>query len=82
MTSLEQVLENHARVVEEGYVAEGGLKHRTYSITTLRGDVGKSTLAFNLAYEMSANRSLLIADLCAQCNLTEALLRSGGTPPM
>jgi cellulose biosynthesis protein BcsQ len=37
--------------------------------------VGKSTLAFNLAYELAASRSLLVADLCPQRNLTETLMR-------
>lgn len=72
---MEKVLENHMRVVEEGYTATGGLKYKSYAVTTLRGGVGKSTLAFNLAYEMAGTRMMLIADLCAQCNLTEAIMR-------
>jgi chromosome partitioning protein len=75
MSSIEKVLEKHMKVVEEGYVAHGGLKYRSYAISTLRGGVGKSTLAFNLAYELAGHRSMLIADLCAQCNLTETLMR-------
>jgi chromosome partitioning protein len=78
MSALDKVLEKHAAVVESGYVAHAGLRYRSYAISTLRGGVGKSTLAFNLAFEMAASRSMLVADLCAQCNLTETLLR--GTP--
>ena len=37
--------------------------------------MGKSTLAFNLAFEMARQRPIVIADLCAQCNLTETLMR-------
>lgn len=74
-SSLERVLETHTRVVEDGFTHPGGLKYKNYAVSTLRGGVGKSTIAFNLAYEMSATRSLLIADLCAQCNLTENLMR-------
>ncbi|PYJ86888.1 MAG: chromosome partitioning protein [Verrucomicrobia bacterium] len=74
MHSLQKVLENHANVVENGYTAQRGLRYRSYAISTLRGGVGKSTLAFNLAFEMSRQRSILIADLCAQCNLTETLM--------
>lgn len=76
MSSLDKVLAVHTKVVEDGYVAPGGpLKYRSYAISTLRGGVGKSTLAFNLAFEMSTKRSMLVADLCAQCNLTETLRR-------
>jgi cellulose biosynthesis protein BcsQ len=76
MDKLEKVLARHSQVVENGYLAPGaGLKYKSYAVSTLRGGVGKSTLAFNLAFEMSAKRSLLIADLCAQCNLTETLRR-------
>lgn len=74
--SVDKILATHTNIVEHGYVVPGSaLKYRKYAVTTLRGGVGKSTLAFNLAYEMSAARSMLVADLCAQCNLTETLLR-------
>jgi cellulose biosynthesis protein BcsQ len=75
MTSLEKVLEMHKKVVDDGFCQTGGLKYRSYAVTTLRGGVGKSTLAFNLSYEIAGKRSLLVADMCAQCNLTETLMR-------
>ena len=72
---IDKVLEKHSKVVEDGYKKKGDLNYKSYAISTLRGGVGKSTLAFNLAYEMAGQRSMLIADLCAQCNLTETLMR-------
>lgn len=75
MEPLDKILENHIRVVEDGYTNPGDFKYRTYAISTLRGGVGKSTLAFNIAYELAAKRSMLLADLCPQCNLTETLMR-------
>ena len=75
MSALDKVLANHARVVEEGYVQAGQPKYRSYVVSTLRGGVGKSTITFNLAFEMAQARSMLVADLCAQCNLTENLMR-------
>lgn len=55
-------------------------KFQRYCISNLRGGIGKSTLSFNIAYLMSRSKPALIADLCAQCNLTEALMRGDTTP--
>jgi chromosome partitioning protein len=74
VSNLSKVLETHQAVVEGGYVREGSPRYRSYAISTLRGGVGKSTLAFNLAYELAGKRRLLVADLCAQCNMTETLM--------
>lgn len=73
--ALDKVLERHADVVENGFLNTGGFKYGSYAVSTLRGGVGKSTLAFNLAFEMAAHRSMLVVDLCAQCNLTDTLMR-------
>jgi chromosome partitioning protein len=72
---IDKIFETHLNVVENGYTRPGDLKYKNYAITTLRGGVGKTTLSFNLAYEMSLRRPMLVADLCPQCNLTETLMR-------
>ena len=74
MTPIEALLDTHQKVVEDGFTKSGGMKYRTYAISTLRGGVGKSTLAFNLSYELATAKSMLVADLCPQCNLTETLM--------
>lgn len=71
---LKKILEVHQRVLEEGYRREDGQHFKTYAISNLRGGVGKSSIAFNLAYEISRHSSVLLADLCPQCNFTEMLL--------
>lgn len=81
MTSgIDKIMENHLKVVEEAFVKKGSLKYNSYVVSNLRGGVGKSSLAFNLAYEISRANSLLIADLCPQGNLTDMLLKDISAP--
>jgi chromosome partitioning protein len=74
-SDLDKVLEIHKMVVLEGFVADAQHKHRTYAVSNLRGGVGKTSLTFNIAYEMSRSRALLIADVCPQSNMTEVILK-------
>lgn len=70
------VLETHTKVVQEGFSYDKPLKFKSYAVTNLRGGVGKSSIAFNLAYELSRQYATLIADVCPQRNLTEVLRRN------
>lgn len=49
--------------------------HQTYAITNFCGGVGKTTLAYNLAYLFSRDISSLFIDLSPQCDLTQRLLQ-------
>ncbi|WP_423192999.1 ParA family protein [Cupriavidus sp. H18C2] len=75
MSDAHKIFETYAKVVEEGFKLDKKPRYRSYSVSTLRGGVGKSTLSFNLAYEMSREVSVLVGDLCPQRNLTESLMR-------
>ena len=66
---LSKVLETHSKIVDEGYIKSNQLKYKRYVISNLRGGVGKSSICFNLAYEISRRESLLVADLCPQWRL-------------
>ena len=74
MSTLDKVLDTHQKVIKENYVCPKGQGFEYYAVSNLRGGVGKSSIAFNLAYQMSRNFSLLVTDVCPQCNFTEMLL--------
>jgi chromosome partitioning protein len=71
---LAKILETYQRVIADGYTQPTGQGFRSYAVSNLRGGVGKSSIAFNLAYEISRHHSLLAADVCPQRNFTEMLL--------
>jgi chromosome partitioning protein len=72
--SLEKVLGRHSDVVLRGLSRDGGPRYSSYAITNLRGGVGKTSLTFNLAYELSRRDSVLLVDMCPQANLTEVIM--------
>lgn len=75
-TDLDKVLDTYRRVVLEGYTRNGSPAGRCYAVSNLRGGVGKTSITFNLAYELSRHHSVLIADVCPQANLTEVIMKS------
>jgi len=46
---------------------------RSYAVTNFRGGIGKSTLSFNLAYELSRTYSCLFLDACSQRNFSQTM---------
>lgn len=77
MSAIQKILDTYMNVVENGYVGQPAKRYKSYAVSTLRGGVGKSTLSFNLTYELAKRgRSVLVGDLCPQCNLTETLMRN------
>jgi len=74
MSDLEELLRRFKTVTEGGEVPRPKARFTTYAISNFRGGIGKSTLAFNLAWEVSRERKALLMDLCPQCNFTQSLL--------
>src|SRR5918999_5493054 len=46
-------------------------RYQTYAVTNFRGGIGKSTLSFNLAYELARKYPCLLADACSQRNFSQ-----------
>jgi chromosome partitioning protein len=65
------VLERSERVLKGDNLPEREQLFRTYAVTNFRGGIGKSTLAFNLAYELSRAHRMLLADACSQRNFSQ-----------
>ncbi|HZU85251.1 MAG TPA: AAA family ATPase, partial [Polyangiaceae bacterium] len=71
---LDKILEDFKNILEGGTVQRPKSRFRSYAITNFRGGIGKSTLAFNLAWEVSRANNTLLFDLCPQCNFSQSLL--------
>ena len=71
---LGELLERFKAVVEGGKVPRPEGQFTTYAITNFRGGIGKSTLAFNLAWAVSRVHRSLLLDVCPQCNFSQSLL--------
>lgn len=75
-SGLDKVLEIHKKVVLEGYRRDSTPSGRCYAVSNLRGGVGKTSIIFNLAYELSRLQSVLLADVCPQADITEVIMKA------
>jgi chromosome partitioning protein len=73
-SDLNILLERFKAVADGQSVPRPSARFSTYAISNFRGGIGKSTLAFNLAWEVSRAKRTLLLDLCPQCNFTQSLL--------
>lgn len=73
-SDLDKLLDTFKKVADGKEVKRPEARFSTYAISNFRGGIGKSTLAFNLAWEVSRHQKTLLMDLCPQCNFTQSLL--------
>lgn len=73
-SDLDKLLGQFKIVAGGGTVERPKTRFTSYAVTNFRGGIGKSTLAFNLAWEISRSNRTLLLDLCPQRNFTQSLL--------
>lgn len=78
---LSELLNRFKMVAEGNPVPRPTERFTTYAISNFRGGIGKSTLAFNLAWEVSRKNRSLLLDLCPQCNFTQSLIGEDADRP-
>lgn len=74
MADIRNILERSESILLEQGVPSRQKRFNKYAISNFRGGIGKSTLAFNLAYELSRNYRTLLMDTCSQRNFSQNLL--------
>ena len=70
-TEIDDVLERSKCVLQGEILPPRDQKFKIYAVTNFRGGIGKSTLAFNLAYELSRDSRTLLVDACPQRNFSQ-----------
>jgi cellulose biosynthesis protein BcsQ len=73
-SSLEKLLDRFAAIAKGENVAAPQKQFEKYAVSNFRGGIGKTTLAFNLAFEASRHQPVLLFDLCPQRSFSELLL--------
>lgn len=74
MPDISKILERSEAILSGQDIPSRTTKFGKYAISNFRGGIGKSTLAFNLAYELSRDHRTLLVDTCSQRNFTQNLM--------
>ena len=74
-TDMARLLERFKVIAQgEAPLINNGPKFNRYAVTNFRGGIGKSTIAFNLSWEISRIHKTLLMDVCPQRNFSQSLL--------
>lgn len=71
---VDEIVERSQAVLGDQQVLGRSRIFRSYTVSNFRGGIGKSTLSFNIAYELSQKHRILLLDTCSQRNFSQNLL--------
>jgi hypothetical protein len=62
---VDEIVDRAQAVLSDGDVPARSQTFKSYALSNFRGGIGKSTLSFNLSYEVSQNYRTLLLDTCS-----------------
>ncbi len=68
---LQQIFENFEAAHNGSEVPLREKKFKSYALSNFRGGIGKTTLCFNMGYELTRSSRTLLLDTCSQRNFTQ-----------
>lgn len=74
MSGIRKILDRSEAILAGEDVASREWAFTSYAVSNFRGGIGKSTLAFNIAHEISRHDRVLLLDTCSQRNFTQNIL--------